>query len=116
MLCSHANSLDAELAAAEVEKVFQVRTQEVDDENVVETLLSEMVDLRNTDCTVARGKGRDEHCAGSEKWENSRVTYGCRSGCGMIDIHPGVGVLRTSGVPVGSCKSVRSSSREITGW
>jgi len=61
LLCGHTNGLDAELAAAEIEEVFQVRTQEVDDENVVETLLSKMVDLRNTDCVVSRRRGVREH-------------------------------------------------------
>jgi hypothetical protein len=49
LLCSHANGLDAELAAAEVEKVFKVWTQKVNDENVVKALLSKMVDLRHAD-------------------------------------------------------------------
>ena len=106
MLCSHTNSLDAELAAAEVEKVFQVRTQEVDDENVMQTLLSKMVDLRNTDCAASRREGMHEHYTGREKHENSRVTYGYRSMCGMIDIHRGVEELRTSVVPVGPLESV----------
>jgi hypothetical protein len=52
LFCGHTNGLDAELAAAEIEEVFQVRTQEVDDENVVEALLSKMVDLRNTEGAV----------------------------------------------------------------
>ena len=53
---SHANRLDAELAAAKVEEVFQVRAQEVDNENVVETLLTKMVNLRYTDCATSREK------------------------------------------------------------
>jgi len=57
LLRRHANSLDAELAAAEVEEVFQVRTQEVNDEDIMETLLSKMMDLRNAGCAVSRGKG-----------------------------------------------------------
>lgn len=107
LLRSHANSLDAELPAAEVEKVFQVGTQEVDDENVMETLLSKMVGLRNTGYTGSKGKGTHEHCAGCENSESSKVTYGCRSMCGMIDIHRGVEELRTSVVPTDPHKSVR---------
>lgn len=53
---SHTNSLDAEFAAAEVEEVFQVGAQKVDDENVVETLLTEMVDLRDANCAASREK------------------------------------------------------------
>jgi hypothetical protein len=67
LLRRHANSLDGELAAAEVEEVFQVRTQEVNDENIVETLLSKMVDLRNADCAASRGGGTHERCAKHEK-------------------------------------------------
>jgi hypothetical protein len=73
LLCGHTNGLDAELAAAEVEEVFQVRTQEVDDENVMETLLSKMVDLRNTDCVASRGRGMREHFAGCEKKAESHT-------------------------------------------
>lgn len=47
LLRSHANRLDAELAAAEIEKVFEVWAQKVDDENIVKALLPKMVDLRD---------------------------------------------------------------------
>ena len=106
MLRRHTNSLDAELAAAEVEEIFQVGTQEVDDENIMETLLSKMVDLRNADCAVSRGKTYAWMLLRARKTQNSRITYGCRSRFGMIDIHPEVEELRTSGVPVGPYKSV----------
>ena len=53
--CGHTNSLDTKLAVAEVEEVFQVGTQEIDDENIMETLLSEMVDLRNAGYAASRG-------------------------------------------------------------
>lgn len=105
MLRCHTNSLNAELAAAEVEEVFQIRAQEVDDENVMETLLSKMVDLRNADCAASRGRSAYEHCGGYEERENSRVTYGYRSRFGMIDIHPEVEELQISGVPISRCKS-----------
>jgi hypothetical protein len=82
LLRSHADGLDAELAATEVEEVFQVRTQEVNNEDVVETLLSEMVDLRNTDCVEARGKSGDEYSAGCKKtqkrWGHIRVPFKVR--------------------------------------
>lgn len=49
LLCRHANCLDAELAATEIKKVLQVWTQKIDDEDIVKTLLSKMVNLRNAD-------------------------------------------------------------------
>jgi len=79
LLCGHTNGLDAELASAEVEEVFKVRTQEVDDENVMETLLSKVVDLRNTDCVVSRGRGTREDFDGCKKQRNHiRVPFNVR--------------------------------------
>ena len=43
----HANGLDAELAATVIKQVFQVRTQHVNDENVVKAFLTKMMDLGN---------------------------------------------------------------------
>lgn len=43
----HAHGLDGELAVAHVEELLEVRTQEVDDEHVVQPLLPEVVHLRN---------------------------------------------------------------------
>ena len=98
LLCGHTNGLDAELASTEVEEVFEVGTQEVDDKNVMETLLSKMVDLRNTDCVVSRERGAGEHFDGCK---NNGTTYECRSRFGTIDTHPAVEELQTSEVPVG---------------
>jgi len=41
----HAGSLDAKLAATHIKEVLHAGPEEVDDENIVETLLTEMVDL-----------------------------------------------------------------------
>ena len=46
--CRHAYSLDGELAATHVEEVLEIRTEEVDDEDIVEALLTKVVDLGNT--------------------------------------------------------------------
>lgn len=73
---SHANCFDGELAAAEVEEVFQVRAQEVNNENIVETLLTKMVDLRNADC-VASGENICINTALA--WERAR-TAGSHTG------------------------------------
>ena len=73
---SHANGFDAEFAVAEVEEVFQVRAQEVNNEDVVKTLLTKMVDLRNADC-VASG---ENICINTAlDWERAR-TAGSHTG------------------------------------
>lgn len=43
----HANGLDRVFATAHVEQVLKIWTEQVDDEDVVETLLTEIVHLRN---------------------------------------------------------------------
>ena len=45
---SHADGLDRELAPAHVEEVLEIGSEEVDDEDVVETLLTKVVHLGNT--------------------------------------------------------------------
>ena len=47
LLRGHADRLDAELAAAHVEEVFEVGPEQVNDEDIVQTLLTKVVDLRN---------------------------------------------------------------------
>lgn len=49
LLRSHADRLYGELATTVVEKVFEVRSEEVDDEDVMESFLPEMVHLWYTD-------------------------------------------------------------------
>lgn len=56
LLGCHANGLDCEFTTAHVEQVFQVWSQEVDDENIVETLLTEIMHLRHASYTA-----NDEH-------------------------------------------------------
>ena len=47
LLSSQADSLDGELAAAHVKEVFEVWPEEVNDEDIVETLLTKVVYLRD---------------------------------------------------------------------
>ena len=64
---SHADGLDVEFSVAHVEKVFETRSQKVDDENVVQSLLAKVVDLRNAGCFVEEQmRGSSEHGAGEE--------------------------------------------------
>ncbi len=48
LLRSHADRLDAKLAVAHVKQVLQVGPEQVDNQDIVKTLLAEVVDLRNT--------------------------------------------------------------------
>ena len=50
---SHADGLEVKFSTAHVEQIFETRPQQVDDENVVQTLLSKMVNLRDTGCSMA---------------------------------------------------------------
>jgi hypothetical protein len=50
LLGDHDTSLNGELPTAHFKQVFQAGTQEVDDKDVVQTLLTEVVDLRDTSC------------------------------------------------------------------
>ena len=59
----HAHRLDAELAPAHIEEVLQTGAQEVDDKDVVQALLSEVMDGRDTDCALV---SLDELVLGSE--------------------------------------------------
>ena len=47
LLCCHAYRLDGELACAHVEEVLKIRTKQIDYEDIVESFLPEMEDLRN---------------------------------------------------------------------
>lgn len=47
LLGSHAHGLNRELTATHVEKVLEVRAEQVDDENIVQALLTEVVYLRD---------------------------------------------------------------------
>lgn len=48
LLGGHTDGLNRKLSSAHVEEVFQVRSQKVDDENIMESLLTEVVYLRDS--------------------------------------------------------------------
>jgi hypothetical protein len=48
LFCGHAYGLDGELASAHIEEVLEVRTQQVDDEHIMESFLTEVVNMRDT--------------------------------------------------------------------
>ena len=58
MFRGHANCLDRELAAAHVEEVFEIGPKEVDDEDIVEALLTEVVYLGDASYSKARSRKR----------------------------------------------------------
>ena len=45
LLGGHADGLDAELPAAHIEEVLEVGSEEIDDKDIVQTLLAEVVHL-----------------------------------------------------------------------
>ena len=58
--CSHANGLDREFSITHVEEIFETRPQKIDDEDVVQTFLAKMVDLRDTNCERMMGQANVE--------------------------------------------------------
>ena len=52
LLCYHHDSLDRELAVAVVEKVLQAGAEEVDNEDVVKTLLTKVVHIGYPSCSM----------------------------------------------------------------
>jgi hypothetical protein len=54
--CCHAHRLDREFAPAHVEQVFQAGSKQVDDEDVVQSLLTKVVYLGYTRCPDPRRK------------------------------------------------------------
>ena len=51
LLGHHDDRLDGELSVAVVEEVLQTGSEKVNDENVVETLLAKVIDIRDPGCT-----------------------------------------------------------------
>ncbi len=52
LLGNHNHSLDSEASVAEVEEILKRWTKEVDDQDIVKTLLAEVVDIWNASCDV----------------------------------------------------------------
>jgi hypothetical protein len=46
LLSSHANSFDRKLSTTHVKQIFQIGSQQINNKNIMEPLLSEIVDLR----------------------------------------------------------------------
>jgi len=52
LLRNHNNSLDGEFPITVIEEIFQAGAQQVDDKNVVQTLLAEVVDIWDSSYAV----------------------------------------------------------------
>lgn len=76
-----------------IEQIFQGRTQQVDDEDVVKTLLTKVVHIRDTGCAGGLFESVDNRQADDD------VTYGIQRGSCMSYIHPLIGEHRSSLVP-----------------
>lgn len=60
LLGDHHDSLGREPTVAMVEKVLKTRAEKVDDKNIVETLLSEVVDIGDTGCKQRLAKDAEK--------------------------------------------------------
>ena len=60
LLCCHTYCLDGELACTHVEEVLKIRTKQIDYEEIVESFLPEMVDLRNAHWNHSLNRRREE--------------------------------------------------------
>jgi hypothetical protein len=70
LLCYHDDGLDGELPVAVVEKILQAGAEEVDDQDVVEALLSEVVHIGDAGCSrvslcLAVERGLGDGCEGA---------------------------------------------------
>ncbi len=79
LLGNHDDSLDGESATAVVEEVFERRSEEVNNENVVETLLAEVVDIGNTGCDGISGI-----VGGKRLYENGQLTVSYENLVGAV--------------------------------
>jgi hypothetical protein len=106
----HAYGLDAELAAAHVEQVLEVRTEEVNDEHVVQALLPKVVHVRDARCRAGvSGVWRERERAGdarvllSVRYER----YSSRS-CGASDLR---GSCERANVSVAGVSAARAHAQ-----
>ena len=82
LLGRHTHSLDAELAVAHVEKVFQVGAKEVDHKDVVEPLRAVVLNLRDSNCKERRNKPRGSK-TNEQRWERGGTIDGIDGRAGI---------------------------------
>ena len=106
LLSDHDNSLDREASVAMIEEVFQTGTEQVDNQDVVKTLLPEVVDIGDASCNQSEPGNLTNTIA-------TRYTHGIRPGSYMSDIHHEAVVHHSCEVPstVSMAKRRRVPSR-----
>jgi hypothetical protein len=57
LLGCHANGLDGKFSLAHIKEILQVRPEQIDNQDVVQSFLSEMVNLRNALWRTKTGPG-----------------------------------------------------------
>lgn len=77
----HAYGLDGELATAHVKEVLETRTEKVDDEDVVQALLSEVIYL-GYPRYIQRQFSRDEESRAVSGRRRGRLTASCENAVG----------------------------------
>lgn len=76
LLGDHDDRLDGEAAVAVVEQVFQRRSEQVDDEDVVQTLLAEVVDIGDAGWRgVCQWAGRIGELHSNHSRQPTRILY-----------------------------------------
>jgi hypothetical protein len=101
LLGCHDDCLDRELAAAHVEEVFETRSEQVNNEDVVKALLTKVVDLWYPSCTHTRNttvSAPHGPNAGSN-WGTGSETHENQRGSCMSGIHLEAGGRRSSSAP-----------------
>lgn len=82
LLRNHNHRLYGEFPVAMIEEIFQAWSQQVDNKDIVQTLLTEVINVWDSGCPIVRYKGRMER----------RLTYGIQLRSCMFGIHRVVGV------------------------
>ncbi len=97
----HANGLHRELPSTHIEQVLQARAQEIDDEDVVQALLSKVVYLRDSGCMTqcAEYAARDDQ-SGEGGGGEEKGTDDSRQGYDTSDTHRATEEPPLSSVPV----------------
>ena len=75
LLRSHAHCLDCEFATTHIEKILKVRAQQVNYENVVKALLTEVVHLRYAGCIANVRQYRNAENGRQDTVQRARQTH-----------------------------------------
>ena len=104
--CSHAHRLDREFAPTHIEQVLETGSQQVNDQNIVQTLLTEMVYLRDAHCSRWVSVRRTHNKACSR-------THGIPLVCDTTGIHREVEELLPFWAPTETKYAASESEKEV---